>query len=104
MIRTVWSSQPTAWKEVNLRQKTGEKNYEVRGALTSLWDFANAHSKHSAAHGLPILVFIQLTFQIELEINEFGGIQGDYDLSLICGGANDALALRRPPFVDAAIG
>jgi len=65
MMRTVWSSQPTAYaKERQLMSWSGQATYEICRPLTPLRNFPDAQRKDCASHSFPILVLVQLPIQI----------------------------------------
>jgi hypothetical protein len=104
MMRTVWSSQPTAYaKKCQLRSRPGHGTYKIWCPLTPLRNVPNAHRKDCASHCLPILVFVQLSVQVQLKVHQFCRTQSYDDLPLVCRRRNDGLARGNTPFVYPAV-
>lgn len=104
MMRTVWSSQPTAYaKECQLRSRPGYGTYKIWRPLSPLRNIPNTQRKDCASHCLPILVFVQLPVQVQLKVHQFCRTQSYDDLPLVGRRRNDSLARRDTPFVYPAV-
>lgn len=104
MMRTVWSSQPTAYaKERQLGSRPEYGTYKVRCSLAPLRNIPNAQRKDCAPHRLPILIFVQLPVQVQLKVHQFCRTQSYDDLPLVGRRRNDGLASWDTPFVYPAV-
>ena len=70
----------------------------------SLGDLTDTQCQNGTSHRLPVLVFVQLSLKVQLEINELRRTECNNDLSFVCGGSNDRLPLRNSPLVNPAAG
>lgn len=103
IMRTVWSSHPTACgKSVRLVEYR-RTAYQEWGALTTFRNLRHTQSENGASHSFAVLVFIQLAIQIQLEVNELCRAKSCHDLSFVRSRRDYCFPLRSAPFVDSGI-
>ena len=77
--------------------------YKVGSSLPSFWHLCDAQGQDGATHSLPILIFIELSIKIELEVHKLCRAERHYDLTFVGRCAHDSFSLRYSPFVDSSI-
>lgn len=105
-IRTVWSSQPTAWIRCRFCETRGQDEittHEEWRSLTTFRHLSNAQCKHGAAHSLPVLILIQLAIEVKLKVDQLRRTQSHNDLTLVRGRTYNCLAGWYTPLVDATV-
>ena len=101
IIRTVWFSQPTMVYDIvsTITKAYIQEAYQV-------WCFADFPEPLQwimPAQYFPILIFIQLAIQIQLEVHQLSRAQSYHNLALVGRRSDNSLALWHPPFVYATV-